>query len=1155
MMENEDKIEVSSSEGQVHELFNVADSGAKNMPGVNPERFAVTPEDEDEEDNGYFGKKFLNSVYTTGKDFGQDFYETFQQAPGLPMSMITGVVARKRLSESQKDRTAYINQITGGKYKEGVNTIDDYIEKDYRLQNALGFADNKDEYKKAIENYLSPLPSGNARDFKIVEDDRENKPWYMPKYYISVEKDDGSYTDYSNPNQTVSDFVARAAGQVGFEVVAGSAQMGAAASLGTASAGLTAMIPFVGPFLAPFVGGAVFLSTLYTGGVAAERAREEYIKNVLNLDEEEKKTFEDFVSMMGDLVKKHPPTAFVTDVGRLVAAPFSENIDLGDVKMLNDEELFTTQAKTPQEEMSGWMTTFAGPFGRVIDKIRTAKDRFSIPQELEDFDVNKLKPDGGGIRGVNVEGGLNIPIYRQMLDATNDAKMLKPGGRFAYLNVDFHNFVLSTYTPSKLIERLSALAQQTSLVLPNILKKQNNQLRTIIERYNTGQPVVFEDFQKPLQAMRGAFEKLSKEKRGDFDTMARDLGGLDGVFGSLRLLESKIQYRGILDKIGPSSYNLKPLKDKLQGIIDEDTMIQPTTNKETGKITYQVAPSGQAQENFHLKRIIAELQSLGGKDGTLNIDQSRQAKNSFVEEMVKAKLLPQGFKSKNLDTPAELIHTYAVTLGRLAYDKFKNTNGMEAEFAMAKDLRNTLLDLLKSPEPRKANKAAFPNFDGLDENGIKEIGPMLDSANKFYKDTLETRSMDDRVQTLLEELREKLRANEEPGEVLNQLVGTYQQPPPRGKVTTLTKLGEMTKYIQEQGDDILKRARELDIDDGIFHPTKGVTEAFANLKNDFHATLYEMLTQQTKLKFTDPDRPTALVEFLNKMDNKQKQVLGITKAKEEELRQLSETTAKLFDKEFVDLIRSTRAKSPTYSLVDNVFEAKDFDTELDRLVQTGADKSKIRDGIFQYMFDMTHDKSIFKIQDRNTPYFDANQFYVDASTLQKYLMKLRNSDIIKDNKILSDDDVAFLDMTENLAVALRGANKADAGVALAGAQIYGELFTVKLAKFFGGVARLAAQRRISKIISNEGLVNYVTGATSNRKPVGFTRRAFLGYGAAIEALTNLAIINPQRDGSDANENSIEQEIEREPTIFGLEDRIEQSSLNQQTDKLFASAVP
>ena len=47
MMENEEKIEVSSSEGQVHELFNVADSGAKTMPGVNPERFAVTPEDED----------------------------------------------------------------------------------------------------------------------------------------------------------------------------------------------------------------------------------------------------------------------------------------------------------------------------------------------------------------------------------------------------------------------------------------------------------------------------------------------------------------------------------------------------------------------------------------------------------------------------------------------------------------------------------------------------------------------------------------------------------------------------------------------------------------------------------------------------------------------------------------------------------------------------------------------------------------------------------------------------------------------------------------------------------------------------------------------------------------------------------------------------
>ena len=52
---------------------------------------------------------------------------------------------------------------------------------------------------------------------------------------------------------------------------------------------------------------------------------------------------------------------------------------------------------------------------------------------------------------------------------------------------------------------------------------------------------------------------------------------------------------------------------------------------------------------------------------------------------------------------------------------------------------------------------------------------------------------------------------------------------------------------------------------------------------------------------------------------------------------------------------------------------------------------------------------------------------------------------------------------------------ADAGSALAGAQIIGEMFTLDPSKFISGLARLGSQARIAKLLANDEFVKLVTG--------------------------------------------------------------------------------
>ena len=1075
----------------------------------------------EEEETGYFGKNFLESLYKGGKQLAQDSKELI--STGTPGTMLPGLLYMKNLDRESKKRTDYLKQVTNNKYTPFVNTLDEFVDSDLKLQTALGFADNREEYIQGIKTYLSKKPNGDDRIIDVVEDERKDKPWYMPTYYISVEKDDGSMSNYSNPNQSTADFIARAGGQLGFDIGVGSVEMGTAAAAGAAAAKLTASlgaIPYIGVAAlaaAPFVGGAVFLTSLYTSGATAEKTREEYMKNVLGLTDDEQKTFGDFVNIVTDMYSKHP--------------------SLQGVKMLFTDHEYESVTSNPKEEFSAWVSTVTGPFGRVLDKLKTAGEAFTQRA------VNLEKTSDGLY--VQARGGMNA--YPQMLEAAKAAASFKQGGKFGFLNVPFSEFMLSAYTPNKLIERLSSLAQQTSTIIPDRIKLQNKQLTDIMLAYSRGEDVTYKDFREPFEKLFDNFRNLAEAKRGDYSEIAKSIGGLDNLFSSLRYVDAKLQYKEVFDRLGDVKYDLNPLKKRLAKIYDEKTIAPNVDGK--GKTTFTVV-EGEASENYHLKRIIAELRNLGDPEGKLDIFQSRKAKAAFVEE--NKDFLPKNFTADNINSPAEIIHTYAIVLGKLAYGRF-NKKELAGERRIAMQLRDTLLDTLVNPQSLiRPQKLTIKEFD----DQIAEIKPLLTSANKFYKETLEKRGIYDNEITTMDRLRTALETNDDPGEIINELIGAYAVGPKKGKIETLRRVKDMGEYIDREGARLVEEAKKFNIKTDMFKADgTGVTKTFADMRLDFEAFLFDILANQTKIRATSPNQVDALERLFKSMDQSQKDILGITKQREKFLLDTSEQFEQIFDDNFMKALRYGAKDSKVTPVIKGIFDADDFDTEVGRLIATQVNPSKLKDSILQYLFD-PNGGIAFRHNLKNSPYFDADAFYMNTEQYSSAVRKILSSKVLAEKNIFNETDREFLSAVNNLGMALEGLGKGDAGVALAGAQIIGELFTIDAVKLLGGIARLGAQGRISRLFTSPKLVNFIMGFSPEKaKKVGFLRRAFFGYGALAEIVGEVAIKKYDKTYTDKDES--ESTLER-PDIedpFDLRDSIPITELDKQTKKLLAKGPP
>ena len=135
----------------------------------------------------------------------------------------------------------------------------------------------------------------------------------------------------------------------------------------------------------------------------------------------------------------------------------------------------------------------------------------------------------------------------------------------------------------------------------------------------------------------------------------------------------------------------------------------------------------------------------------------------------------------------------------------------------------------------------------------------------------------------------------------------------------------------------------------------------------------------------------------------------------------------------------------------------------------------------------------------------------------------------------------FLKGVKNLGMALEGSTKTDAGIALSGAQIFSDVVEVwNLYKFFGAMARIATQNRISNVLADPKTVNFIAGINEN-KPKGFLRRAFLGRGALGDILMEFSLVTPER-------TKTEEEIQEQNENYNV-------SGSRRFENLFERIVP
>jgi hypothetical protein len=478
----------------------------------------------------------------------------------------------------------------------------------------------------------------------------------------------------------------------------------------------------------------------------------------------------------------------------------------------------------------------------------------------------------------------------------------------------------------------------------------------------------------------------------------------------------------------------------------------------------------------------------------------------------------------------------------MIYGKALAGNNLERVRGQAEGLRKLLLEEIGNPLPTK----------NLTKENIDEIQPLLTEANKFYAETFALRGGSANRQSDLQRIREAIQFKEDPGLVMNEILGSGPGiPPPKGKISTLKNVKAQIDYIKERSDQLLNDADNFDINSDVFDTRGQVTDTFRKIRRQFQSFLYETLGANIGIKKTSPKDATAFPVFFGKLDKDLKMLMGLSPQRERAFLETAEEMERMFDPDFMKLLTKGDPKDPAYDLVEEIFQGKNFDMQIRRLVYpeegirlAGIDKEKIRDAILQYMFDPRGNAGVLRYQSTNTAYFDAGKHYVNTEALINIVNKIKNSKVIKKEGIFDDVDELgnpilmengqprdvynkFFRMSENLAMALEGATKADAGIALSGAQIFSDTIEFyNLYKFIGAITRIALQGRISKLLKDEKTVNFIAGM-SEKRAKSFLERAFFGKGAMADITAKFALAEPMRLERLDEEEREQEEIQRE----------------------------
>lgn len=924
-------------------------------------------------------------------------------------------------------------------------------------QGQFYLADTDEQAENALENLFG---EGNVR---IIRDEGPFFNAFDARRYVSVRRpSDGTFTDFEPTTVSFTDYAKRVAPGLLAEVGASSAVVG------TAFLASTAVAAASGPF-AVVTAPTMFVYTLYTGGKSIEMGRQ-YLQDELGLNDEEAIEFSNFL-----------------DAAKEAATPRPFSLTRDDI---SDEQR--------ARELSGLLETVFTVVPGLKAKLRLYSDRArSTPGVLSRADLDKEE------------------LFASAKSAAGTIDQTAAGGTLD-IGVPLESLMLQQTTSNRIIARLAALAEQTSTILP---RKQQAQMQSVVEYLTTyGNRVGKGDFNQYKNAVASLGERLETVKNTpdsilpqNLSDIGENIGSLEDLFLKLRGIQARGMYANVFDKLGGASYDLKDIRNLLPG---KRTIVPTTPADATAKTPGKVAgelPTPERGEQI-IDNLITDLLSVGRvqKDGTriLTPAQIEAAARDFAEKNPEFT-----FDVKTIDTPAKLLQVYASRFGQLSKDQFGEFGATYNPKLQARaiKIRNELLDLIGKPREEIKD--------------IEQIRVDLGEANAFYRQTDEMTSQS--LQVAARRGR-KGPTGEEPADIA-ETVGTT--PSAKGRsapaVATLENINAQEAYVREflnNPDNIEALAKSTELGDLI----DAGAPAMDKLRTYFANVFSHKLSRTLPGDPSDLTQPSDVIDFLDSFDPKQLELLGIDRGMQDQIREDAREAAQL---QVAGMLKEV-SEAPDNAQIADLFElalsgnSLDVNKRINELmgvVKKAADpdealrrKQQLRAGLLNHIFSV--DKGIFDPVVSNSAFAEVGQTTLNVKKFATVMNQLKRAKVFGDgdaNLLTKDDEIVLDAMLEYAGVINR--QGADAGSALAGAQIIGELFTLDPFKFVSGIARLASQRRLSALFADDDFVKLATGI---RKPMSAKERLrimFAGKTAMGAIIARVAMTQ-----TDARQNLDEQ---------------------------------
>ena len=954
--------------------------------------------------------------------------------------------------------------------------VSDLIDEKTDTGQALFYlADTEEQYINRLEEIFG---DGNVRVLEASKTltDLRGVPFQTGRnMFVSVKRDDGTFTDFMPTTVGAADFAERIMPGILAETGASLTTLPTAIAVGGAVGTIN-----------PILGLAAFGYTLYVGGKGIEAGRQ-YLQDTYGLNEEQVLHFESTFDLAKEL---YTPEWF---------QDFSDDKPILDFFFTpSGNEPGSTEAEKAQQ-LSGYIE-----FGLGI-----------VPGTAARFQVMKSKIYEEGLEGV-VKGSYEsgIRAMKTVADSVNPSSPMFIGNDFS-----LQPLMLPQLSASKALERIKSLASQTTNIMQTRAREQMQSVAAYLQRYSSPELLGQGNFKEVADAVDGLGQTLqiTKELPGD-DNVIRSLAdigenaaSLDEFYLQVRTLIQRGKYNNVFKEIGNASYDLDALSEALTRTRRPvGPYTDPTTAGRQAEISPGMFPSAQGEEL--MEGLIEELMALGRRG---DVDGPRRLTKQGVSS-ANRKWLAENPQWENVaevvDTPAELIHLYANKFGDLAYKRFAEGGPMYNPYLQGRaiEIRNALLNTLKNPE-------------GVSEEGKDAIISLLDDADAYYRETISIRRIPE-----LEQARISRRAGiPQSGEV-----PTAAQAPNQSRVAVaegiVTQQKEVMDFLENPENIPLMQEylarKQSDISVPLTAAEREKFKVAEQIQNYVLKQVDDVFVRIASSPTGAIKEPAkAIDDFLKQYpDPRHREALGLTDDVIERMRADAELIAKVDESEILNFIRKQSALDLETSdvlkpLFDNInandtAALKSNFNELGLLIRRAPAARKeeltaeFRRGLLQRI--LSPESGVFKFGAKQGVAEDIGDVVVDGEKLMEIVESLSDTNVF--NTILTKDDKMILSRMAEYAMVVQK-QSADAGVALAGAQIYGNLFTVDPRKFISGIARLNAQARIANLFANEDFVKLMYGMGRPMTASEKFKNQFFGKTAIGNAVLNFAL----RDDADA----------------------------------------